>query len=135
MARPERSHHGIPHMADRGVHTTDVTGFQALRRGLCPVCRSARIFTARWRMHETCPVCGTRFERAPGYFVGAMYISYGLAMLILIVMVVAFELGALRSWPLPLVVTLALVIYLLLVPALFRWSRILWIHFGERIGW
>ena len=112
-----------------------VTRFQALRRGLCPVCRGAPIFVGRWRMNETCPACGTRFERAPGYFVGAMYISYALAMLVLIVMVVVFELGAFRSWPLPVVVTLALGVYLLLVPPLFRWSRILWIHFGERIRW
>ena len=27
-------------------------------------------------MHETCPVCDHRFEREPGYFVGAMYVSY-----------------------------------------------------------
>jgi uncharacterized protein (DUF983 family) len=112
-----------------------VTRFQALRRGLCPVCRGAPIFAGRWRMNETCPACNTRFERAPGYFVGAMYISYALALIVLVIMVAIFQLGAFRSWPLPLVVSLALVIYVLLVPALFRWSRILWIHIGERFGW
>jgi uncharacterized protein (DUF983 family) len=112
-----------------------VTDLQALIRGLCPVCRTGRIFAGRWRMNETCPVCQTKFERAPGYFVGAMYISYAFAVAILIVMVAVFSLGVFSSWPIALVVTVAVGTYLLLVPVLFRWSRILWIHFGERVGW
>jgi hypothetical protein len=86
-------------------------------------------------MNEACPVCHTRFERAPGYFVGAMYVSYAFAVAILFVMVAVFSLGVFDAWPLPLVVAVAVGIYLLLVPALFRWSRILWIHFGKRVGW
>ena len=31
-------------------------------------------------MHPQCPVCGLRYHREPGYFLGAMYISYGLAV-------------------------------------------------------
>ena len=27
-------------------------------------------------MHESCAVCELRFEREPGYFVGAIYINY-----------------------------------------------------------
>jgi hypothetical protein len=86
-------------------------------------------------MNETCPVCGTRFERAPGYFVGAMYISYALTMTVVIILFAIFQLAAFRAWPLPLVLTLAVATYLLLVPLLFRWSRILWIHLGKRVGW
>ena len=120
-------------MARSAAPAADVTSFQALRRGLCPVCRGAPIFAGRWRMNESCPVCRTRFERAPGYFIGAMYISYGLALLVLIVMVAILHLRAFRSWPLQVVLPAAVFIYLLLVPAIFRWSRILWIHFGERV--
>ena len=29
------------------------------------------------RMNADCPVCGLHFEREEGYFVGAMYASYG----------------------------------------------------------
>lgn len=28
-------------------------------------------------MHATCDLCGFRFERAQGYFVGAIYVNYG----------------------------------------------------------
>ncbi len=31
-------------------------------------------------MHDECPSCGLRFNREPGYFLGAMYVSYGLAL-------------------------------------------------------
>jgi hypothetical protein len=86
-------------------------------------------------MNETCPVCRTRFERAPGYFVGAMYISYAVAVAVLTLMIVVLELGYLRSWPTWLVGIVGSAVYLLLAPAIFRWSRVAWIHFGERMGW
>jgi hypothetical protein len=35
-------------------------------------------------MHACCPVCGLHFEREEGYFLGAMYISYGMSATILI---------------------------------------------------
>ena len=31
-------------------------------------------------MFERCPVCGLKFEREQGYFLGAMYVSYALAI-------------------------------------------------------
>src|SRR4029453_4883627 len=48
--------------------------------GLCPRCRGARIFRGPFGMTETCPACGLRFERESGYFTGAMYVSYILAL-------------------------------------------------------
>ena len=38
-------------------------------------------------MHEYCPVCGLKFEREEGYFLGAMYISYGLALFVILAVV------------------------------------------------
>jgi hypothetical protein len=32
-------------------------------------------------MKEECEHCGYKFDREPGYFIGAMYVSYGLAVL------------------------------------------------------
>ncbi|MDW3192192.1 MAG: DUF983 domain-containing protein [Cytophagales bacterium] len=31
-------------------------------------------------MHETCEVCGLRFEVEPGFFYGSMYVSYGFSV-------------------------------------------------------
>lgn len=50
----------------------------------CPNCGEGRIFTGLFRMNETCPVCGVRFERESGESVGGMYINLGLAELLTI---------------------------------------------------
>jgi uncharacterized protein (DUF983 family) len=41
----------------------------------CPNCGQGRIFTGLFKMNETCPYCGVRFERESGESVGAMYIA------------------------------------------------------------
>src|SRR5260370_5966304 len=43
------------------------------------------IFRGFPKMHERCPVCDLKFDREPGYFLGAMYISYGLGIVIVAV--------------------------------------------------
>ena len=55
----------------------------AVRRGLglrCPRCGGASLFTSLVRMRPRCPVCGLPFERETGYFIGAIYINYGLTV-------------------------------------------------------
>jgi uncharacterized protein (DUF983 family) len=47
----------------------------------CPRCLQGKLFTGLVTMPDNCPVCGLRFEREPGYFSGAMYVSYTLAVL------------------------------------------------------
>ena len=82
-------------------------------------------------MHPKCPVCGLLFEREQGYFIGAMYISYGTA--------IPFYLAAYflvrhywhHSIFVDLVVSVAL--FLPFVPFVFRYSRILWIYFDRAV--
>lgn len=40
------------------------------------------MFTGLFHMHATCPECALKFEREPGYFLGSIYINYGLTALI-----------------------------------------------------
>ena len=112
---------------------TGITTLAAVRRGLCPVCRRGRIFAGWWRMNERCPSCGTLFEREPGYFVGAMYISYAIAVPILSGLTAVLSYGLFPDWPLGLVLVPAVALFLPLVPAIYRTSRILWIHLDRRI--
>src|SRR5436190_12582264 len=51
---------------------------RAIIRQRCPVCLQGAMFRGRFEMNTTCPVCGHRFEREPGFFQGAMYVSYGI---------------------------------------------------------
>ena len=52
----------------------------------CLHCGEGKIFHKKSKlfelpkMKEECDVCKYRYEREPGYFLGAMYISYGLAV-------------------------------------------------------
>jgi uncharacterized protein (DUF983 family) len=48
----------------------------------CPRCGATPLFRGWFRMAESCALCGLRFERAQGYFVGAIYINYAVTTLI-----------------------------------------------------
>ena len=51
-----------------------------LKRALslqCAVCGKGRLFQSFWDVHPNCPDCGLDFMPEQGYYVGAMYINYG----------------------------------------------------------
>ena len=53
--------------------------FTSLLRSLrlrCPLCGEGRLFHGWFAMHETCPGCGLKYNREPGYFLGSIYINY-----------------------------------------------------------
>jgi uncharacterized protein (DUF983 family) len=64
-----------------------------LRRGLgkrCPRCGAGGIYDSWFRMKDRCPACGYKFEREPGFFVGAYLINFAIAEGLLFVLVMAF---------------------------------------------
>lgn len=94
----------------------------------CPQCLRGQVFAGLITMRDCCPVCGHRFEREPGYFLGAMYASYFMAVPILGLLTWLLSVLLLPGWRLELVALVAGVPYLLLVPMIFRYSRIIWMH-------
>jgi uncharacterized protein (DUF983 family) len=94
----------------------------------CPKCLKGKTFSGAVRMRTCCPVCGHRFEREPGYFLGAMYASYFLAIPILALITLAIYFLLLPDWLPENVVLLAAVPFLLLVPLVFRYARVIWMH-------
>ena len=48
----------------------------------CPRCGEGRMFAGMFKMYSECGSCHFRFEREAGYFVGAMYINYGMTVFI-----------------------------------------------------
>ena len=95
----------------------------------CPRCLEGEVFSGLMRPNEHCPVCGLRFMREPGYFVGAMFISYGISVPMLWGLIGMLWWQFLRAWPLMLVSGIGTLLLLPFVPLMFRYSRILWMHF------
>jgi hypothetical protein len=80
-------------------------------------------------MHERCPQCGHKFLREPGYFLGAMYASYFLAIPLLALLAFLINWLILPTWKPENTVLVAVVPYTFLVaPLVYRYSRILWMH-------
>ncbi len=103
---------------------------RAIFRQKCSECGEGRVFEGGLRMNERCPVCGCKFERGPGYFTGAMYFSYALGIPLSAAGVLLVKL-LVPSWPLHWIVLGVWAAFLPLVPALFRYSRVLFIHFDR----
>ena len=101
---------------------------------LCPRCREGKIFrksifTGFPAMHASCPLCGLKFEREEGYFLGAMYIGYGLGLVAIVG--IGVVLWLITRWPLLKVMFWAIVLFLPMAPALTLFSRVLWIYLDQ----
>src|SRR5688572_20238444 len=104
--------------------------WRAIVKRRCPRCREGPIFRSTWAMHDACPACGLLFMRETGYFTGAMYFSYALGIPIIAATTGLLYL-ALPTWRLWQLVLVSWGLFLPLVPAVFRYSRVLWIHFDR----
>jgi hypothetical protein len=82
-------------------------------------------------MEKRCPVCDLKFEREEGYFLGAMYISYGLALVTIAIL--ALILWWLTSWGIVKNIKWAIVLFLPLTPMIALFSRVLWIYLDQAI--
>lgn len=82
-------------------------------------------------MHAACPVCQLKFHREPGYFLGAMYISYALALIAILVLAVG--LWFVTSWRLDKIAIWAVLLFLPFAPMLTLLSRVLWIYLDQAV--
>jgi uncharacterized protein (DUF983 family) len=95
----------------------------------CPLCGEGKLFRNWLVMHRQCPYCGVTFEREPGFFLGSIYINYGLTALIV---AVAYPL-LLFVWQMPeQPLLIGAVAFTVIFPVLlFPWARSLWIGFDQ----
>ena len=77
--------------------------------------------------HSNCLNCDLKFEIEPGFFYGAMYVSYGLAIglgsLILIISLAVFQMKNILT--LSLIIGLSI---LILAPVNYFLSRLIWLN-------
>src|SRR5713226_861466 len=98
----------------------------------CPRCGATPLFRGWFRMAEACALCGLRFERAQGYFVGAIYVNYAVTAILAIG-------GFFLLWGLTALSAAAqlalLVPVVLLFPLwFFRYSRSFWLALERLIN-
>ncbi len=99
----------------------------------CPSCRSEKMFISPAYsrsfdvMHEKCHNCSQPFEPEPGFYTGAMYISYAIQVAIIIPVIITMKLldfdGSL-GWYIGWIAGLVIV----LIPITYRLSRSIWAH-------
>ena len=105
----------------------------AILQGKCPRCRTGSMFVHPFhryfksaKMNENCPHCGLRFEVEPGFFFGAMYVSY--AFSVALFTIIGVGLSLLGDFPVYYYIIAIVLSVVLLFPLMFRYSRILFLH-------
>ena len=99
---------------------------RAVRRLRCPRCLQGAVFNGIISMHTNYPVCGLLYNREQGFFLGALYIAYGLGVPILLAAMLITSQVLRRNfsdsfWH-------SLVLFVPITPWIFRYSRIIWMH-------
>lgn len=100
----------------------------------CPRCHEGDVFKSgtynlsnMFELHEHCDHCGIRYEFEPGFFYGAMYVSYALTVALgvatYIIMALFFDASVLQ------VIGVLVAVLILGSPLVLRLSRIIWMNF------
>lgn len=106
---------------------------KAILEQRCPRCREGKLFfeptygsLSFYKMKAQCDVCEQVFDPEPGFYFGAMYISYAFLVAISVSCWVALYVLFSPSFITYLVVIL--LANLLLLPLIFRYSRTLFLY-------
>lgn len=103
-------------------------------QGKCPRCREGQIFSYPVasrpfgfnKMNERCPHCEVRLEPEPGFYQGAMYVSYAITVMCMVaVSLVLWTLGDFSEW---VYVGVVIGVMFLLIPFNYRVSRIIYLY-------
>lgn len=102
-------------------------------KGTCPNCGETKVFKEKGNplifkmpvMHEKCHKCNYSFNREPGFYFGAMYMSYALTVA---EMVSVFVLGLLAGVGFLKMFFAVIVVVFLLSTFNFRISRLMWLN-------
>lgn len=105
---------------------------QTVLRGLqlrCPRCGAGHLFRGWFRMRQQCDWCGLDFVREPGFYLGSIYINYGITALL----ITAIYFGLFFTTDLdPRWILWGLVVFCLIFPLwFFRYARSLWLAFDQ----
>ena len=106
-----------------------LAAWPAMVHAKCPRCRKGNMFATPMygfksqKMNTTCPHCALVFEREPGYFYVAMFVSYALFVAEMVTLSVAIRVltGSSNPW---LYSAIIIAVGVILSPFNFRYSRV-----------
>jgi len=115
------------------------TRSSAVFNGRCPRCRDGNIFKTSvftfnnfTKMNPRCPNCNLDYEVEPGFFYGALYISYifsvGIFAAVTIILFVFFDDPESKVY-----ITTVIVLSIMFYPFNYRFSRIIYLHLFGRV--
>lgn len=103
----------------------------------CAVCRQGDMFPTGsysfdrpFEMNEKCPLCGADFEPEPGFYYGAMFMSY--ILLVFPVMGLTMFLKWILNWSIEASLALVIGIGAIIFVWWFRFSRAVWLNMMVR---
>ncbi|GIW96566.1 MAG: hypothetical protein KatS3mg110_4607 [Pirellulaceae bacterium] len=92
----------------------------------CPACGHERLYSG-WAMRRSCPKCGLNWQREPGFYLGSIYINYGLTALLL---AIVYPLLLFGGWASNQQLLAGALVFCLIFPIWFhRYARSLWLAF------
>lgn len=102
----------------------------SILKSKCPHCQEGDFFQNKGfkgigAVPERCPVCGESLNLEPGFYYGAMYVSYGMGVVLLVAVWVAFAVLAPDANPAVIVAVIMLAL-VLLGWKIYKLSRIIW---------
>ena len=106
----------------------------------CPKCGEGKVFKDKNiflsirnpEMNLECSVCKNKYTKEPGFFIGAMYVSYGLGVAEGLITYVIASLFFEKSLDLRVIPIIAIVILLLTFTNI-RLSRIIWLYMFKNV--
>jgi len=104
-----------------------------LGKGKCPKCKNGIIFNSIGnilkfqmpKMNECCSNCGYLYEREPGYFLGAFYVSYGMTVGELSIIYFITHYFIENVW---VIISIMIGVLILMSCFNFRVARLVWIY-------
>ena len=139
-----QKHHSInktSNFAKRIYHMPfQETPFYSVLKNKCPRCHQGNFFNFNnpynlsnfYKMDKVCKSCGEKYEREPGFYFGAMFVSYALNVAWFVAAWVATLIFLPKDTNIYLLAAIIIGFGILMAPLTFRLSRLIWINIFVR---
>jgi uncharacterized protein (DUF983 family) len=102
----------------------------SILQGRCPACHRGAMLHYVFGIHPRCAECGHDFNPEPGFYLGAMAVSFLLTAMFTVPPMIVLKL---LNVPLAWLVAFPLIEFLFLGSFLIVYSRVVWLHLEYRM--